>query len=55
MENAYNISEEIVRFYRSVIPIERITSRIYLIRGEKVMLDSEQTSPSSSRAPNSIL
>ncbi len=26
---------------QSVIPIERIASRIYLIRGEKVMLDSE--------------
>jgi hypothetical protein len=26
---------------RSVIPIERIASRIYLIRGEKVMLDSD--------------
>jgi hypothetical protein len=25
----------------SVIPIERIASRIYLIRGEKVMLDSD--------------
>jgi ORF6N domain len=26
---------------RSIIPIERIASRIYLIRGEKVMLDSD--------------
>lgn len=26
---------------QSVIPVERIASRIYLIRGEKVMLDSE--------------
>ena len=26
---------------KSVIPIERIASRIYLIRGEKVMLDSD--------------
>jgi hypothetical protein len=26
---------------RSVIPIERIASRIYLIRGEKVMLDND--------------
>jgi hypothetical protein len=26
---------------QSVIPIERIASRIYLIRGEKVMLDSD--------------
>src|ERR1022692_4732119 len=25
----------------SVIPVERIASRIYLIRGEKVMLDSD--------------
>jgi len=25
----------------SLIPIERIASRIYLIRGEKVMLDSD--------------
>lgn len=27
--------------HQSVIPIERIASRIYLIRGEKVMLDSD--------------
>jgi hypothetical protein len=26
---------------KSVIPIERIASRIYVIRGEKVMLDSD--------------
>ncbi len=26
---------------QSVIPIERIASRIYLVRGEKVMLDSD--------------
>ncbi len=26
---------------RSIIPVERIASRIYLIRGEKVMLDSD--------------
>jgi ORF6N domain len=26
---------------QSMIPIERIASRIYLIRGEKVMLDSD--------------
>lgn len=26
---------------RSIIPVERIASRIYLIRGHKVMLDSD--------------
>src|ERR1700684_2579776 len=26
---------------QSIIPVERIASRIYLIRGEKVMLDSD--------------
>ena len=26
---------------KSLIPIERIVSRIFLIRGEKVMLDSD--------------
>src|SRR5579863_4427956 len=26
---------------KSIVPIERIASRIYLIRGEKVMLESE--------------
>jgi ORF6N domain len=26
---------------KSVIPVERIASRIYLIRGQKVMLDSD--------------
>jgi len=26
---------------QAVIPVERIASRIYLVRGEKVMLDSD--------------